>query len=274
MATLAKQGLAPTTIKTYLAAIRHTQITRGHPEPRQGSSLPRLRLTQMGVRRDRAQQNLPPSRPRLPITPEILLQIQSAWAPRATEFDRIMLWAAAVTCFFGFFRAGELTVQAAAAFDPAVHLAWGDMAVDDMQSPSSVRIFLKHSKCDQFGRGVSVFLGRTSNSLCPVMSILAYVARRGDSPGAFFRFQSGAPLTKARFVAHLRDALLEIGMPYQSYSGHSFRIGAATAAARAGIPDSTIQALGRWSSMAFLVYIRTPRDQLAQFTRAISQTAR
>lgn len=172
------------------------QIMRGLPEPRQGSSLPRLRLMQMGVRRDRAQHGIPPSRPRLPITPDILRRIHEAWTPRASEFDITMLWAAAVTCFFGFFRAGELTVPSASAFDPAVHLAWGDVAADENQPPSMVRVFLKRSKCDQFGRGVTVYVGKTDNSLCPVSAILAYVARRGDAPGAFFRFRSDAPLTK------------------------------------------------------------------------------
>ena len=89
-----------------------------------------------------------------------------------------------------------------------------------------------------------MFLG-TSNVLCPVSAILTYVAGRGDTPGAFFRFQSGSPLTKIRFVTRVRSALLEAGIPYQNYSGHSFCIGAATAAAQVGLQDSTIQALGR-----------------------------
>ena len=268
VAALGEQGLAPATISTYLAAVRHAQVVRGLPEPRQSSSLPRLRLLQSGVRRERVQSGSPPSRPRLPITPHILRQIRSALCP--LEGDSLMVWAAAAACFFGFFRAGELTVPAAAVFDPTRHLAWGDVSVDQGRPPSSIRVFLKVSKCDQFGRGVAVFLGATTDELCPVAAILAFVSARGNREGPFFLCQDGAPLTKARFVARIREALVRAGVPEQHYSGHSFRIGAATAAAQAGLPDSTIQALGRWSSAAFLRYIRTPRDQLAQYTRAIA----
>ena len=243
---------------------------RGLPEPRQGSSLPRLRLMQTGVRRDRAQHGIPPSRPRLPITPDILRQMHAVWTPRASEFDVTMLWAAAVTCFLGVFRAGELTVPSVSAFDSSIHLAWGDVAVNDTRPPSMVRIFLKRLKCDQFGQGVTVYVGKTANILCPVSAILAYVARRGDAPGAFFRFGTGAPPTKTHFVTQIRDALRSASINYQNYSGHSFRIGAATAAAQAGIQDSTIQALGRWNSAAFLRYIRTPRSQLADFSSTIA----
>ena len=45
---------------------------------------------------------------------------------------------------------------------------------------------------------------------------------------------------------------------------HSFRIGAATAAAAAGVPDHLIQYLGRWTSSAYLRYIWTSLDSIAQ----------
>jgi hypothetical protein len=103
-----------------------------------------------------------------------------------------------------------------------------------------------------------------------VKAFSAYIAYRGTSPEAFFRFETGIPMTKAKFVESIRAALRQAGIPQAGYSGHSFRIGAATAAARAGLPDSVIQALGRWSSMAFLRYIRTPREDLAQYANSLA----
>ncbi len=47
---LAAQKLSPQTIKTYLASIRHTQITLGLPKPKEYSSLPRLKLILEGIK--------------------------------------------------------------------------------------------------------------------------------------------------------------------------------------------------------------------------------
>ena len=102
------------------------------------------------------------------------------------------------TCFFGIFRAGELTVQSQTAFDPRVHLAWGDVTCEGGQHPSWVRIFLKRSKTS---RSVAVYVGATGDNLCPVTALLEYVAARGETPGPFFRFVDGTPLTKVRFVS-------------------------------------------------------------------------
>ena len=185
-------------------------------------------------------------------------------------YDRRLLWAAMTTCFFGFFRSGEITVASRATFDPAIHLAWGDVAIN-CGDPPTLRVLLKRSKTDQFGRGVHVYMQATNNQLCPVEAVTTYVGMRGASPGPFFRWQDGAPLTKAQFVVKVRETLVRSGIPIEGYSGHSFRIGAATEAARAGVSDSTIQSLGRWASAAFLRYIRTPRERLAGTTRAMAR---
>ena len=266
---LARDGLAPATIKTYLAAVRHAQIERGFPDMREASSLPRLQLVQRGVRRERAERG-PPPLGRLPITPAILGRMRRVLLPRPETYEAALTWAAATTCFFGFFRAGEITVPSVTEFYPAVHLSWGDVSTDAGSPPSKVRVFLKRSKTDQFGRGVAVWLGETGDELSPVAAVTAYVAHRGASLGAFFRFEDGSPLTKQCFVRLIREALVRAGIPTQGYSGHSFRIGAATTAAEAGLEDSVIQALGRWTSGAFLRYIRTPREMLARHTGALA----
>ena len=73
----------------------------------------------------------------------------------------------------------------------------------------------------------------------------------------------GKAVSKAWFVGEMRGILQSLGLPQHQYAGHSFRIGAATTAALAGVEDSTIQTLGRWHSAAFLQYIYMPKERLA-----------
>ena len=87
----------------------------------------------------------------------------------------------------------------------------------------------------------------------------------------FFRMRNMKPLLKPCFVSEVCKALMALGLPAGDYAGHSFRIGAAMAAAAAGIEDSTIQLLSCWNSAAFFSYIRTPRQQLASASALISR---
>ena len=145
------------------------------------------------------------------------------------------------------------------------------MAVDDRDSPSMVQIHLKTSKVDQFGQGVDVVLGCTGRELCPVQALTHYLRIRGSSAGPFFVARDGRTLTKAVFVDRFRAILREIGVQASLFAGHSFRIGAATSAAVAGIEDSMIQTLGRWHSAAFLTYIRSSKQQLASMSARLMQ---
>ena len=209
------------------------------------------------------------SRTRLPITPELLCQLKMVWQGWQCRRDASMLWAAVTMCFFGFLRSGEVVVPSPLSFDPSVHLCYGDVTVDSIDSPSLIQIRLKASKTDPFRKGVCVYVGVTGGNLCPVAAILDYMVNRGSEEGPFFMFANRSFLTRDRFVQAVRDALTRAGVNSSAYAGHSFRIGAATTAAQRGVPDSTIKMLGRWESAAYAIYIRTPRESLASISRVL-----
>ena len=147
---------------------------------------------------------------------------------------------------------------------------WVSQTLHSPTNPTIMQVRIKSSKTDPFRKGVDIYLGRTHNSLCLIMAMMAYLSVRGDTAGPLFHFKDGKPLTRDRFVNKLQDTLRNIGICQGSYSGHSFRAGATTTAAQHGIPDATIQLLGRWQSTAYLVYIKTPRDKLASITATLS----
>ena len=180
--------------------------------------------------------------------------------------ERLGLWDVSALCFAGFFRLGELLPSSKAQEKERGRLLWGDITVNNARAPQMLRVHLRVSKCDQFGKGIKVIVGRSDNQRCPVTAIVAYMAMRGWTAHSS---SSKNPLLKQRFIAELRSALNAIGMDPLLYAGHSFQIGGATAASQEGLPDLTIQTLGRWSSAAFLLYIRTPGHHLASLTARI-----
>ena len=136
-----------------------------------------------------------------------------------------------------------------------------------------ISIIIKQSKTDQARKGMKIVIGRTNDDLCPVAALLTYLKIRGSQPGPLFRWQSGIPLTKNKFVEEVRMVLEAAHLPAKNFAGHSFRIGAATTAASAGLSDSTIQTLGRWKSSSYLLYIRMEPTKLATVSHTMSHCA-
>ena len=272
MSYLAKAGLQASSIKVYLAAIRHMQIARTGMEL-EHSKMPKSKILQVASCRIRRMKALLPKQSLtcLPIIPAILRKIKQVWSPRAQE-DIIMLWAASALCFFVFFfHMGELTTPDDTNYCTQKHLSLGDIAIDSHCNPTVLRIFLKTSKADSELKGVHIFVRKTGDDLCSVAAVTPFLAILGNSPGPLFQFKDRTPLTKQRFIFHIRSALQSAGIDPTQYAGHSFRIGAATTAAQRGIQDSTIKILGRWKSDAYLRYIKIPKEHLVQVALALSR---
>ena len=170
---------------------------------------------------------------------------------------------------FRVFALGESVYPSRKGFDEGAHLSMKDVQVDNLANPQTMQVEIKASKMDPFRQGVLVYVGRTNKPLCPVSALLAYMVMRGKGLGPLFIFQDGKPLSRPRFVTKIKRALSAAGIDPKPYSGHSFRIGAATMAAKQGVEDSTIKMLRRWKRSTYQRYIKTPREQLASISKKL-----
>ena len=157
------------------------------------------------------------------------------------SWDHVVLWAMCCLGFFGFLRAGEFTTTSS--FDPSIHLTVGDLQADSLVDPTCFRCF-KCSKTDPFRVGCDIYVGRGNSLTCLEVAVGNFLALRGPSPGPLLCYADGHPLTWQKLSSTVQAILHSACYP-GSYSGHSFRISAATTAAAAqGIPDHLIKTLG------------------------------
>ena len=262
VAHLHQAQLSLSSIRLYLSAIRFSQIAYDNGNPHL-ETFDRLHYVVRGVARTQ-----PRSRctSRLPITVEILQHLLRAWSSHSSHYEAVMLWAACTLGFFAFLRAGEFIAGESNGHSV---LTPADVRVDSRENPSFLAITLRDSKTDPYGIGHVLYVGRTGSPICPVAAMLSFLAIRPPMAGPLFIHVDSSPLTRARLIAAVRSALESLGVDIARYSGHSFTIGAATAAAQVGLPDSLIQTLGRWRSSAYLRYIRTPRSSLLAVSRTL-----
>ena len=163
-----------------------------------------------------------------------------------------------------------MTVPGDDSYDPSVHLSIKDISVDDPKNPSRMCIKTKQSKMDPFRRGISLYIGKTGSALCPISAMLSYLCTRGMEAGPLFQFKDGKVLTRQRCVIAVWEGLDSVRIDSSKYFGHIFRIGAATTAAKNSVEDSVIKTLGRWESLAYLQYVKIPRNQLAEYSRVLA----
>ena len=115
-------------------------------------------------------------------------------------------------------------------FDPGLHLSVDDYSVDSPIAPCYLRVRIKSSKTDPFRQGCFIYIGRGSSSICAVCAFLYYLSLRGNRSGPLFMLHTGQPLTRQLVTTRLRSILHSARVP------GNFRIGAATKAAKMGIP--------------------------------------
>ena len=180
------------------------------------------------------------------VTMILLRQIKEeiARAPDFLPSDKLMLWSA-FTLAYGFLRSNKFTSPSATQFNPLVHLCFTDIS---FTFDGCLTLHLKSLKTDPYRQGWSLLIAPSLHSVCAMQALTKYLplcSISGTSP--LYVFQSGAYLTRAKVTLTLRTLLQRLSIPTELYASHSFRIGAATTAAEAGLSPWLIQTLGRWS---------------------------
>ena len=160
--------------------------------------------------------------------------------------------------FFGFLRCSEFTAQNSN-YNPTAHPSLSDLTIHDH---GTIIYTLKGSKSSQH-RLTPIYIFRVNSPISPYEPLVNHLRNRHSQQALpsdpLFTDETGTIATRSWFLRHI---LATSGFPANNFSGHSFRIGAASTAASRGLQDHTVQLLGRWSSQAYQNYIRSSLHDL------------
>jgi hypothetical protein len=167
------------------------------------------------------------------------------------EYEDKLFLAILLAGFHSLMRLGELTQP-----DAKVKRSFTKLTM--CHSPNitadKFSFHLPYHKGDHFFEGNTILIeARSRSELCPLIHISSYVADR-DAQFALYPelwlTSVGEVPTYSWFIKRLRSML------GSDVAGHSLRSGGATALALARVCDDLIQAIGRWASDTFRIYIR------------------
>ena len=247
----------PETVKKYLSAVACMYVEEGLLTPTFRSD--QLRRVLLGLERLQLQLRGPHvRRPRTPLTARRLRLVLALCS--TGSFEDLTFRAMCVTGYFGFLRLGEMSVTQ----DTAVYQVLREKHF--WLEGQWVRLIVPYSKVDRFARGHPLTIGRTMDPVLDVATVMeamqshpAYGVRAPHQP--LFRDANGSAITRQWFTTRLAVLCKRAGLI--NVTGHSLRRGAATDAAAQGVHSTWIQALGRWSSDCYQIYMELQPSQLA-----------
>jgi hypothetical protein len=176
-------------------------------------------------------------------------------------------FAAMVIGLYGLLRASEYIHKAPyGCILLRCHVTFGD---------GFVTLHLSQSKTDVFREGVDVVLHANGGPLCPVrwLRYAMACAPRKDANAPVFQLPSGGPITYTAYQSFISNLCRATGLAPGRFSSHSLRSGGATSLMALGFPPTTVQAVGRWTSDAFKVYIHEDPSLFARVSKSFASAA-
>ena len=124
---------------------------------------------------------------------------------------------------------------------------------------------LGRSKADQKAQRKPLLIESSASPACPV-KLLQSLIRARKAQGAtdedlLFIGAAGRPLTTSAVSSVIRRMAEAHGLDPKSFSGHSLRIGGASAALAGGLTVDQVKAVGGWKSAAVNQYLESPKKK-------------
>ncbi|GLB36092.1 hypothetical protein LshimejAT787_0303800 [Lyophyllum shimeji] len=256
----------PKTIKQYLTHVKsmHTDLDL----PFTAVESPLVQRLFRGIKRFHGERD---RKPKMPITLPILHDLLAQLRPDSNH-SHTVIYAACCLAYAGLLRCGEFTTKKGE-FDPSVNLSKRCVQFfPDYDNATSIVLHLPASKTDPFRKGIAVHIAAAPGKpTCPVAALKRMYAAGADKDldAPLFSGPNGKSLTRSFFIQSIREALFNAGYNPNLFAGHSFRRGAASAAAAAGCSDYEIQLLGRWRSDAYKLYIELDSNRLYHISSSL-----
>ena len=236
--------IKPSSVATYLSGICQ-QLEPYFPNVRSAHNSTLVHRTLQGCRRRHA---VPTSRKRALTLGDLEMVINNLGD--STDYDDRLFIAQLLTGFFALFRLGEMTYPDDPQLrDPRKVTKRNSVRLSD----TSFQFFLPGHKADRFFEGNRIIVRKNDRIFDPHKFFAAYLRVRDEKfplSSPLWLTSKGVIPTHSFFIKRLRRFF------DSDTAGQSLRAGGATSLAENGVPPSIIQAIGRWASDAFKIYIR------------------
>lgn len=249
IAHLFNSGYSPNSIATHVSAISYVHKLLETTDPADTFLVKKIMQG--------CHHSAPSKDSRLPITGPILHKlIQGLQSSICNQQQRILVKSVFLLAFNAFLRLGEVVVKSKSLTNTVVQREDVSFVLEN-NSPVEVLLVLRHFKTNKTKDLFQIHLKALKDkTMCPVYTLYEYVKIFGHHTGPLYQFIGGKPVTYSFVTKHLQNTIQFIGLNPSLYKGHSFRIGAATHAAKLGYSENSIQKMGRWNSDAIRRYVR------------------
>ena len=218
-----------------------------------------------------AERLTPPSsrrKKRLPYTPEFIAKLRLQ-LNLDDPFDAAV-FACLTTCFYAAARVGEFLVPRLNAFSPSCHVTVANLHIDCNADGLEVTVLhIPQTKAAPL-EGEDVFWSFHPGPTNPYDALKNHRQVNCPSEDAhLFAYRHKGqlrPLTKPAFIKRLASAARQAGL--EPLQGHGIRIGATLFYLLLGLSIEAMKVMGRWSSDAFMRYLRKHAQILTPLIQA------